>query len=210
MNINDKAPDFTLQGADLKDVNLANSAGKVRVIATIPSLDTPVCHKETKLFNDRVKSLPNVQVLCVSMDLPFALDRWRQAESSGHQLLSKAAVVDPDPEWQIDDREPLRLRAAVANVTHTGAIVPDRHGGVILVRHACRMHQRCHSRGWKPLDPERRPEIAEQHEHPVANEHDGPRREFEIEGGQVDGRHGTSWSADNAEPLTGASGWLQG
>jgi thioredoxin-dependent peroxiredoxin len=74
------APDFSLQGADLKDVTLANSTGKVRVIATIPSLDTPVCHKETKLFNDRVKSLPNVQVLCVSMDLPFGQKRWCGAE----------------------------------------------------------------------------------------------------------------------------------
>jgi thiol peroxidase len=74
------APDFTLQGADLKDVTLASSAGKVRVIATVPSLDTPTCHKETKLFNDKVKSLPNVQVLCVSMDLPFGQKRWCGAE----------------------------------------------------------------------------------------------------------------------------------
>lgn len=74
------APDFSLQGGDLKDVNLASSTGKVRIIATIPSLDTPVCHKETKLFNDRVKALPNVQVLCVSMDLPFGQKRWCGAE----------------------------------------------------------------------------------------------------------------------------------
>src|SRR5262245_50804718 len=74
------APEFTLQGADLKDVTLASTAGKVRIITTIPSLDTPVCHKETKLFNDRVKSLPNVQVLCVSMDLPFGQKRWCGAE----------------------------------------------------------------------------------------------------------------------------------
>ena len=74
------APDFSLQGPDLKDVTLANSAGKVRIIATIPSLDTPVCHKETKLFNDKAKSLSNVQVLCVSMDLPFGQKRWCGAE----------------------------------------------------------------------------------------------------------------------------------
>ncbi len=74
------APEFTLQGADLKDVSLATSAGKVRIIATIPSLDTPVCHKETKQFNDAVKSLTNVQVLCVSMDLPFGQKRWCGAE----------------------------------------------------------------------------------------------------------------------------------
>lgn len=74
------APDFSLQAADLSDVTLANSSGKTRIIATIPSLDTPVCHKETKLFNDKVKSLPNVQVLCVSMDLPFGQKRWCGAE----------------------------------------------------------------------------------------------------------------------------------
>lgn len=75
------APEFTLQGSDLGDVTLAKSAGKTRIIATIPSLDTPVCHKETKLFNDKVKALPNVQVLCVSMDLPFGQKRWCGAES---------------------------------------------------------------------------------------------------------------------------------
>jgi len=88
----DQAPDFKLQGADLSEVTLANSAGKTRIIATIPSLDTPVCHKETKLFNDQVKSLSNVQVLCVSMDLPFGQKRWCGAEGvenvtclSGHK-----------------------------------------------------------------------------------------------------------------------------
>lgn len=78
----DAAPDFKLQSyADLgTPVTLASSAGKTRVIATIPSLDTPVCHKETKLFNDQVKGLSNVQVLCVSMDLPFGQKRWCGAE----------------------------------------------------------------------------------------------------------------------------------
>jgi thiol peroxidase len=76
----DAAPDFTLQSADLKDVTLASSAGKPRIIAAIPSLDTPTCHKETKLFNDKVKGIPNVQVLVVSMDLPFGQKRWCGAE----------------------------------------------------------------------------------------------------------------------------------
>lgn len=80
LKVGDTAPDFSLQGADLKDVTLAASAGKARIIAAIPSLDTPVCHKETKLFNDKVKGLPNVQVLVVSMDLPFGQKRWCGAE----------------------------------------------------------------------------------------------------------------------------------
>lgn len=74
------APDFKLQDTGLGEVTLAASAGKTRIIATIPSLDTPVCHAETKRFNDEVKNLPNVEVLVVSMDLPFGQKRWCGAE----------------------------------------------------------------------------------------------------------------------------------
>ena len=70
------APDFTALDNGLQPVKLSQARGKVIVLSAVPSLDTPVCHKETKLFNDRVKSLPNIQVLCVSMDLPFAQKRW--------------------------------------------------------------------------------------------------------------------------------------
>lgn len=73
-------PDFKLQDNGLGEVTLASSAGKTRVIATIPSLDTPTCHAETKRFNDEVKNLPNVEVLVVSMDLPFGQKRWCGAE----------------------------------------------------------------------------------------------------------------------------------
>ena len=76
----DDAPDFSLQGADLSDVTKASFAGKSVIVTTIPSLDTPVCHKETKLFNEKVQGLSNVQVVCVSMDLPFGQKRWCGAE----------------------------------------------------------------------------------------------------------------------------------
>ena len=76
----DKAPEYTLQGQDLADVTPAKYAGKTTIIAVVPSLDTPVCAKETKLFNDKVKELSNVEVLVVSMDLPFGQKRWCGAE----------------------------------------------------------------------------------------------------------------------------------
>ena len=76
----DAAPDFTLQNSGLEDVTLASSAGKTRIIATIPSLDTPVCHEETKKFNEAAQNLENVEVLVVSMDLPFGQKRWCGAE----------------------------------------------------------------------------------------------------------------------------------
>lgn len=76
----DKAPEYKLQGQDLSEVTPAKFAGKTTIIATIPSLDTPVCAKETKLFSDKVKELPNLQVVVVSMDLPFAQKRWCGSE----------------------------------------------------------------------------------------------------------------------------------
>jgi thiol peroxidase len=72
----DKAPDFRLQSTSLDEVTLADSRGKTRIIATVPSLDTSVCHAETKKFNEAAASLPNVEILVVSMDLPFGQKRW--------------------------------------------------------------------------------------------------------------------------------------
>lgn len=76
-----KAPEFSLQNNGLEDITLGSSAGKTRIIATIPSLDTSVCHMETKKFNEAAASLPNVEILVVSMDLPFGQKRWCGAES---------------------------------------------------------------------------------------------------------------------------------
>lgn len=76
----DQAPDFVLQGLDMADVTLATSAGKTRVICTVPSLDTSVCSLETKKFNERAGEIPGVEILVVSTDLPFAMKRWCGAE----------------------------------------------------------------------------------------------------------------------------------
>jgi thiol peroxidase len=75
-----QAPDFKLQDTTLQDVTLEASQGKTRLIATVPSLDTPVCSAESKKFSDQAKDLPNVEVLVVSMDLPFGQKRWCGAE----------------------------------------------------------------------------------------------------------------------------------
>jgi thiol peroxidase len=74
------APEFSLQANDLSEVTLKSTSGKTRIVATIPSLDTPVCHQETKRFNDEISKLMNVEVLVVSMDLPFGQKRWCGAE----------------------------------------------------------------------------------------------------------------------------------
>lgn len=80
LKVGDAAPDFKLQSNALEDVTLANSAGKYRIIAAVPSLDTPVCSMETKKFNEEAAKLTNTQVYVVSTDLPFGQKRWCGAE----------------------------------------------------------------------------------------------------------------------------------
>ena len=72
-----KAPAFTAVGKGLAPVTLDQFKGKVKIIAAIPSIDTPVCDAETRRFNEEASKLPgDVQILTISMDLPFAQARW--------------------------------------------------------------------------------------------------------------------------------------
>src|SRR5512138_750508 len=74
------APDFKLTGNDLKDLSLADFAGKRKVLNIVPSLDTEVCATSTRKFNERAGKLPGTVVLIVSADLPFASKRFCVAE----------------------------------------------------------------------------------------------------------------------------------
>jgi thioredoxin-dependent peroxiredoxin len=77
LKVGDKAPDFAVVDNGLAPVTLASSAGKIRIISAVPSLDTPVCDTETRRFNQEAAGLPgDVLVLTVSLDLPFAQKRW--------------------------------------------------------------------------------------------------------------------------------------
>ncbi len=73
----DDAPDIELMDNDLAPVKLSSYKGKVVVLSTVPSLDTPVCDTETRRFNDEAGKLgDDVEIVTVSMDLPFAQKRW--------------------------------------------------------------------------------------------------------------------------------------
>jgi len=77
LKVGDKAPDFAVVDNGLAPVSLAGSAGKIRIISSVPSLDTPVCDTETRRFNQEAAGLPgDVVVLTISLDLPFAQKRW--------------------------------------------------------------------------------------------------------------------------------------
>jgi thiol peroxidase len=73
----DTAPDFTALDNDLGEVKFSSYRGKVCIISSVPSLDTPVCDMQTRRFNEEAANLgQDVVILTVSMDLPFAQKRW--------------------------------------------------------------------------------------------------------------------------------------
>lgn len=76
--VGSKAPDFAVQAQDWSTVHgLADTAGKVRIIAALPSLDTEVCDRETRRFNQEAASLSkDVVIEVISTDLPYTQKRW--------------------------------------------------------------------------------------------------------------------------------------
>jgi thiol peroxidase len=90
IKVGDTAPNFTALDNELAPVGLSSFRGKVLIVCSVPSLDTPVCDKEARRFNEEAAGLgTDVAVLVVSMDLPFAQKRWREAKGvSAVQTLS--------------------------------------------------------------------------------------------------------------------------
>jgi thiol peroxidase len=90
----DAAPAFSLDYLDpadssIRTIQLADTAGRVRLLNVVNSLDTPVCHVETKRWEDERRALPSaIQMYTISMDLPFAQARWQSAEDVTHMALS--------------------------------------------------------------------------------------------------------------------------
>ena len=72
-----KAPDFSCVDNDLQEKRLSDFAGKIIILSSVPSLDTPVCDMETRRFNKEAEKMGDgVVILTISTDLPFAQKRW--------------------------------------------------------------------------------------------------------------------------------------
>lgn len=80
VNPGQTAKNFMAVNADLTPFNLSDHQGKLRIISTVPSVDTSVCAQQTRRFNEEAAKLNNVQVITISNDLPFALKRFCAAE----------------------------------------------------------------------------------------------------------------------------------
>jgi len=80
IKVGDPLPAATLTGAGLASVNIADNKGRVRIINVVPSLDTPTCNAQTHELVEKDPTLAqNVELVTVSMDLPFAQARWQRA-----------------------------------------------------------------------------------------------------------------------------------
>jgi thiol peroxidase len=80
-----RAPDFTALDTSLQPVRPGAASGKVLILSSVPSLDTPVCDTETRRFNQEAAGLGDaVEIWTISMDLPFAQKRWCGAAGVSH------------------------------------------------------------------------------------------------------------------------------
>jgi thiol peroxidase len=123
----DTAPDFTLTNKDLKDVSLKDFAGKRKVLNIVPSLDTPVCAKSTRIFNEKAGGMANTAVRVISADLPFAMNRFCAAEGlTNVATLSTVRSRDFHAKYGVDIADgPLK------GLTARGVVVLDQNNQVL-------------------------------------------------------------------------------
>lgn len=81
-------PPFTLTRTDLSEIKSVDLEGKRVVLSIFPSLDTATCAQSVMTFNALSADLSDAVLLCVSMDLPFALGLF-----CGSQGLERAVPV---------------------------------------------------------------------------------------------------------------------
>ena len=128
IKVGDIAPDFTVLDAGLAPVKLSDAKGKKVIISVAPSIDTSVCAAQTRKFNEEAGKIENLEIYCISNDLPFALGRFCAAEGidavktlSDHKDLSFGLQYG----YVIDE---LRLLAR-------GIVVIDESGKVVHVEY---------------------------------------------------------------------------
>ena len=119
------APDFKVTDNDMLPMKFSRTyGGKIAVISAVPSLDTPVCDLQTRRFNKEAEALgPDVGVLTVSMDLPFAQRRWCGAAGvKAVRVFSDYQKADFGKAWGILIKD-LRLLARAIFIVDKNGIV---------------------------------------------------------------------------------------
>ncbi len=126
ITVGQQAPEFTVTAQNWQPFHgLADTAGKVRIIAAVPSLDTAVCDRETRRFNEAAAALgEDIAILVISTDLPFAQKRWCGAAGIEQvTVLSDHKDVDFGVKYGVLMKEVRVLRRAVFVVNREGKVV---------------------------------------------------------------------------------------
>ncbi|WP_066962287.1 thiol peroxidase [Microbulbifer sp. Q7] len=119
------APAFTLVQGDLSEITLDDLAGKRVVLNIFPSVDTPTCATSVRTFNEKVASLDNTVVVCVSADLPFAMARFCGAEGIENVKLGSAFRASFGKDYGVAfETGPLK------GLLSRSVVVIDEHGKV--------------------------------------------------------------------------------
>ncbi len=124
------APDFVLTKTDLTDLSLANLSGQKVILNIFPSIETMVCAESVRRFNQAVHNLDNTTVLCISRDLPFAHQRFVDAEGLD-------AVVSLCELRSLDfgDRYGVRITdGPLAGLLSRAVVVVDESGRVLYTQ----------------------------------------------------------------------------
>jgi thiol peroxidase len=124
VKVGDTAPDFEALNDKLEPVKLSSFKGKVVVLVSVPSVDTPVCDLETKRFNQEAGKLGgDVAILTISMDLPFAQKRWCAAAGVQNlQLLSDHRDASFGKAYGVLIKELRLLARTVHIIDRTGTV----------------------------------------------------------------------------------------
>lgn len=75
------APSFKAVKPDMTEFDFSELDGKIKILSVVPSMDTRICEFQTIRFNEEATKNPNVAVITVSVDLPFAQKRFCVANS---------------------------------------------------------------------------------------------------------------------------------
>ncbi len=126
LRVGDIAPEFTAHTKDWTTfAALENTRGKVRIIGSLPSLNTSVCDRETRRFNQEAAALSDdIAILMVSMDLPYTLRNWCAAAGVDKVVtLSDHRTGEFGQRYGVLLKEPRILRRAIFVVDQGDRII---------------------------------------------------------------------------------------
>ena len=122
-----KAPDFKLTATDLSVKSLNDFEGNRLVLNIFPSIDTGTCAQSVRTFNKEASELENTKVLCISKDLPFAMDRFCGAEG-----LKNVINLSDYKTGNFGETYGLTIKNSVLETLHSRCVVVIDTNGNIL------------------------------------------------------------------------------